>query len=155
MDEIICSKCGKANLLSDVYCLYCRAPLEKMEGGLATEPTQEAEIPEWLKRIRELKKLDEEREKEKEKWRQQTLFGQNNDQQKLKNKTPEKKSDPIKRNENPTSVQTQSINNPVKVDAPEAKPLFQSDKEKEIQPAPDKDGLPEGFQPLPSDEDQH
>jgi hypothetical protein len=155
MDEIICSKCGKANLLSDVYCRYCQAPLEKMEGGQAAEPTQEAEIPEWLKRIRELKKLDEEREKEKEKWRQQTLFGQNNDQQKLKNKATEKKSDPIKRNENPTSAQTKSINYPVKVDAPEAKPLFQSGEEKEILPAPGKDGLPEGFQPLPSEEDQH
>jgi hypothetical protein len=155
MDEIICSKCGKANLLSDVYCRYCRAPLEKMEGGQEAEPTQEGEIPEWLKRIRELKKLDEEREKEKEKWRQQTLFGQNNDQQKLKNKTTEKKSDPIKRNDNPTSVQAESMNNPLKVDVPEVKPLFQPDKEKEIQPAPGKDGLPEGFQPLPSEEDQH
>ena len=155
MDEIICSKCGKANLLSDVYCRFCRAPLEKMEDGLAADPNQEAEIPEWLKRIRELKKLDEEREKEKEKWRQQTLFGQNNDHQKQKNKAPDKKTEPIKRNENSPSEQTKSIKNPIKIDAPEAKPLFQPGKEEEIQPAPGKDGLPEGFQPLPTDEDQH
>jgi hypothetical protein len=155
MDEIICSKCGKANLLSDVYCRFCRAPLEKVEDELAGEPNQEAEIPEWLKRIRELKKLDEEREKEKEKWRQQTLFGQNSDQQKLKNKTPEKKSESIKRNEKPTSVQTKSIKNSLQIDDSEVKPLFQSGKEEEIQPGSGKNGLPEGFQPLSSDEDQH
>jgi hypothetical protein len=155
MDEIICSQCGKVNLLSDIYCRFCKAPLEKTEGSLAVEPTREAEIPEWLKRIRELKKLDEEREKEKEKWRQQTLFGQNNDQQKQKNKIPEKKSETIKRNEHPISEPSKSIINPIRIDSLEGKPLFQPGKNEEIQPASGKDGLPEGFQPLTSDEDQH
>jgi hypothetical protein len=151
MDEIICSQCGKANLLSDIKCRYCQAPLEKS----GTEPPQEAEVPEWLKRIRELKTLDEEREKEKEKWRQQTLFGQNNDQQKQKNKAPEKKSETLKRIENPTQEQIKSSGKPQQTTAPEVKSLFQPDKDEENKAAPGNEDLPEGFSPLSIDEDNH
>ncbi len=151
MDEIICPQCGKANLLSDINCRFCQAPLEKS----GTEPAPQAEIPEWLKRIRELKALDEEREKEKEKWRQQTLFGQNNDQQKQKNKVPEKKSEPLKRNENSAVEQIKSSVKPRQTTAPEVSPLFQPDQDKENKAASAKDDLPEGFSPLPIDEDNH
>ncbi len=151
MDEIICPQCGKANFLSDIKCRFCQAPLEKSEAGSAPE----AEIPEWLKRIRELKALDEEREKEKEKWRQQTLFGQNSDQQKQKNKAPEKKSEPLKKNENPAVEQIKPSGKSRPTPASEASPLFQADKDKENKAASGTENLPEGFSPLSVDEDNH
>jgi len=153
MDEIICSQCGKANLLSNINCRYCQTPLKKTESMHSDENTQEVEIPEWLKRIRELKILDEEREKEKEKWRQQTLFGQNNDKQKQKNKMEEKKPEPVKRIENFSTDQTKDSKNPQKINTPEVKPLFRTDNEEEKKTASGKDDLPEGFHPLSIDED--
>ena len=153
MDEIICSQCGKANLLSNINCRYCQAPLKKTEPVHSAENTREVEIPEWLKRIRELKILDEEREKEKEKWRQQTLFGQNNNQQKKNNKMPEKKPEPVKRIENFTTDQTKSSRNPKKINNPEVKPLFHHENEEEKKAVSGKDDLPEGFHPLSIDED--
>jgi len=153
MDEIICSQCGKANLLSDRICHYCQAPLVKPESRDSDETSEEVEIPEWLKRIRELKKMDDEREKEKEKWRQQTLFGQNNDLQKQKNKAPEKKSEPIKRIENIHADQTKSSRNPKKINAPEINPLYHPENEKDKKAVSGKDDLPEGFHPLSIDED--
>jgi hypothetical protein len=155
MDEIICSKCGKANLLSDNKCRYCQSPFEKSESESepATEPFEEPEIPEWLKRIRELKILDEEREKEKEKWRQQTLFGQNNDNQKQKNKMGVKKSESIEQVENIPADPTKSSMNPQKINAPAVKPLSRTENEVEKKEASRKEGLPEGFQPLSIDED--
>ena len=153
MDEIICSKCGKANLLSNKKCRYCQSPFVKSESVLAAEPLEEIEIPEWLKRIRELKKLDEEREKEKEKWRQQTLFGQNNDKKKQKNKMEEKKPEPVKRIENFSTDQTKDLKNPPKINIPEVKPLFHPENEEEKKVSSGKDDLPEGFHPLSIDED--
>jgi len=155
MDEIICSQCGKANLLSNINCRYCQTPLKKTESVHSDENTQEVEIPEWLKRIRELKILDEEREKEKEKWRQQTLFGQNNDQQKQKNKAPEKKSELMKRIENSPADQTKSSRNPKKINNPEDKPLIHPDQEKENKEIANNEELPDGFSPLSIDEDNH
>jgi len=153
MDEIICSKCGKANLLSDNKCRYCQAPFEKPKSENTTEPFEEVEIPEWLIRIRELKKLDEEREKEKEKWRQQTLFGQNTDKQKQKNKVEEKKPGPVKRIENTPTDQTKDFENPSKINIPEVKSLIHPENEGEKKAASDKDDLPKGFQTLSIDED--
>ena len=153
MDEIICPKCGKANLLSEKKCRYCQAPFENPESGNSTEIHAEAEIPEWLKRIRELKIMDEEREKEKEKWRQQTLFGQNNDQQKQKSKTPEIKSEPLKPIQNSPVGQAKSSRNPKKPNIPEDKPPIRSENNVGKKAASADDGLPEGFQPLTTDED--
>ena len=153
MDEIICSKCGKANLLSDNKCRYCQSPFVKSKSEITAEPLEEVEIPEWLMRIRELKKLDEEREKEKEKWRQQTLFGQNNDKQKQKNKMEEKKPEPVKRIENSPTDQTKDLKNPQKMNSPEVRPLFHTENEGEKKAASGKDELPEGFHPLSIDED--
>lgn len=153
MDEIICSKCGKANLLSDKKCRYCHAPFVNSESDLAAKPLEEVEIPEWLKRIRELKILDEEREKEKEKWRQQTLFGQNNDKQKQKNKMEEKKPESVKRIENFPTDQTKDLKNPPKISVPEVKPLFHAENEEGKKAASGKDDLPEGFHALSIDED--
>jgi hypothetical protein len=153
MDEVICSKCGKANLLSDDKCHYCQAPLVKFKSEISADPTEEQEIPEWLKRIRELKLLDEEREKEKEKWRQQALFGQSNEKQKQKNKIPEKKPEPPKRIENPPVVQTKLTDDPQKLKTPESSTQLQHENEEDKMKASGKDDLPEGFHPLSMDED--
>ena len=153
MDEIICSKCGKTNLPSDKKCRYCQALFENYESEHTSEHPEEVEIPEWLKRIRELKILDEEREKEKEKWRQQTLFGQNNDQQKQKNKPPEIKSEPLKPIENNALNKSKSSRNSKKLNMPEVKPLIHDENEEGKKVAPAEDSLPEGFNPLSIDED--
>jgi hypothetical protein len=94
-DEIICSECGRPNLPEAEKCWYCQALLkettqgepgddevktteeigvqEHSAGGLEPEKIVE-DIPEWLKRVRELKKADQPEEEEEDQWRQQILF---------------------------------------------------------------------------------
>jgi len=93
MDEIICPECGRPNLTEAEKCWYCQAPLVNKENvreelsettaeqtGVETTnnrsvATQENEenLPEWLKRIRELKKADTPAE-EVDEWQQEKLF---------------------------------------------------------------------------------
>jgi hypothetical protein len=92
MEEVICPHCGKANLATDRYCHQCLRPLVESTSVNDETDEKDEEVPEWLKRIRELKKVDEDREKDKEKWRQQTLFGQSGESQKHQATSPEKKT---------------------------------------------------------------
>lgn len=92
MEEVICPHCGKANLSTDRFCHQCLRPIENPEDDKKESVVNDVDIPEWLKRIRELKKVDEDREKDKEKWRQQTLFGQSGESQKQKQNITEKKN---------------------------------------------------------------
>jgi len=95
MEEVICPHCGKTNLATDKFCHQCLKPLGAKNSSEGKDEYDTEEIPEWLKRIRELKRIDEEREKEKEKWRQQSLFGQSGEPQKPKGVPTEgKKSSP-------------------------------------------------------------
>jgi hypothetical protein len=93
MDEIICPECGRPNLIEAEKCWYCQSPLVKNEdvseelSGSDAGQTGEAasnnkpsasddneeNLPEWLKRIRELKKADTPVE-EVDEWQQEKLF---------------------------------------------------------------------------------
>jgi len=93
MDEIICPECGRPNLVEAEKCWYCQVPLvskendseefsdanAEMEGNdtAGSRPPAPAEneenLPEWLKRIRELKKADTPIE-EVDEWQQEKLF---------------------------------------------------------------------------------
>lgn len=94
-DEIICSECNRPNLPEAEKCWYCQAVLKDSSPGdlvdeeakvieelgvdehspAGLEPENNIEdIPEWLKRVRELKKADQPEEEEEDQWRQQILF---------------------------------------------------------------------------------
>jgi hypothetical protein len=153
MEEVICPHCGKSNQLTDRFCHYCMKPLAGVNTSDAENESHEGEVPEWLKRIREMKRIDEEREKDKEKWRQQTLFGQNSDQQKHKINPPEKKA------VSPRSgggKEESPIKSPPPVSQPtgfDMKPS-KSIEGPSIQPADqEKKDLPEGFLPFSIDEE--
>jgi hypothetical protein len=155
MDEVICPHCGKANLLSEKLCHYCQTPLRSSATDNKDNAPAEEEIPAWLKRIREMKKIDEEREKEKDKWRQQTLFGQNTEPQKTRPNTSEKKHDA------PRPVAGQPPTATAKNSPPLFSPQIHSKENVaspgtttyETPPGAEKKDLPEGFQPLSLDEE--
>jgi len=88
-EEIICSECGRPNLPEAEKCWYCQVLLksghqvdeEKQDTGIETHAAggsgledEVEDIPEWLKRVRELKKADQPEEDEEDQWRQQILF---------------------------------------------------------------------------------
>ena len=95
-DEIICGNCGRPNLPEAEKCWYCQIPLVKEEPSgpideeaeeasaetnlntsqekKAPTPEPEKDIPDWLKRVRELKARDTVEEEEEDQWRQQGLF---------------------------------------------------------------------------------
>ncbi len=96
-DEIICGSCGRPNLAEAEKCWYCQTPLVKEEQSESgdenpsakkpekEQPAQssksqefeaEEDIPEWLKRVRELKARDYPVEEEEDQWQQQGLFGE-------------------------------------------------------------------------------
>jgi len=98
MDEIICPACGRPNLAEAVKCWYCQeilenqsqpdedeVPLQEASDDVSSPSqeeaqgpdgaeTPEAEIPEWLKRIRALKEAEMKEEEERSRWQQQALF---------------------------------------------------------------------------------
>lgn len=96
-EEILCSNCGRPNLQEAVKCWYCQTPLEKeveesesaqvlaepqTDDRAANNPQEEThtenaqtDIPEWLKRVRELKQQDQSEDEEEDQWQQQGLFG--------------------------------------------------------------------------------
>jgi hypothetical protein len=93
MDEVICPECGRPNLVEAEKCWYCQVPLvskkndpeefsgsdagmagSETAGGRSEAPEENEEnLPEWLKRIRELKKADTPIEQADE-WQQDKLF---------------------------------------------------------------------------------
>ena len=93
MDEIICPECGRPNLIEAEKCWYCQVPLvskeddpdeqsepdaqqageEAANNKSAASEENDENLPEWLKRIRELKKADTPVE-EVDEWQQEKLF---------------------------------------------------------------------------------
>jgi len=97
-DEKICPICGRPNLKKATKCWYCQSPLDSEEqheqqGSLISgaaniqaradrtsfvkstiERHEDDKIPEWLKRIRELKASGEQADDNKDRWQQQHLF---------------------------------------------------------------------------------
>lgn len=153
MDEVICPHCGKTNFAADRFCHHCLKPLRLSPGEKANEPQANEEVPEWLKRIRELKRADEEREKEKEKWRQQTLFGQSSETQKAKDASAEKKNvTPQSGGEKkPPSFKQPSSSHPFS--EIEQNSSHSSNQVGAQTGLIDDKSLPEGFLPLSIDED--
>jgi hypothetical protein len=110
MEEIICPQCGRPNLIEAEKCWYCQTVLEKntgesqektsvvlkaageeVEKKLVPEDEMRTDqnIPEWLKRIRELKEVDQPHPEEKDpNWHQQDLFesGEKPQKQKVRGK---------------------------------------------------------------------
>lgn len=176
MDEIICPICGRANTLQAENCRYCQAPLDKPATSPSEqlfEPVDKSEfiktrsspknkteedaqndedVPEWLKRIRELKKADDERELEKEKWRQQTLFGQENHQTtKQEHRSSVKKSHEItsSKKEGVLPEEIPSASQTIEPVQPLSKEPVSEDDKEAVDPKGGQD-LPEGYEPLPS-----
>lgn len=153
MDEVICPHCGKTNFSADRFCHHCLKPLRLSPGEKGNEPQAGEEVPEWLKRIRELKRADEEREKEKEKWRQQTLFGQSGDAQKGKDAATEKKNvtpQSASEKKQPSLKQPPPLRPPLNIEQKNRPPSNQTTTHSSQE---DDKSLPEGFLPLSIDED--
>jgi hypothetical protein len=153
MDEVICPHCGKKNTSVDRFCHQCLKPLRLSPSDKVNESQAGEEVPEWLKRIRELKRADEEREREKEKWRQQTLFGQNGDAKKGKDASTEKKNvtpQSTSERKQPSIKQPSPFHPPINI---EQKNSTSSNQTAAHTNQDDGKSLPEGFLPLSIDED--
>jgi hypothetical protein len=176
MDEIICPECGRPNLVEAEKCWYCQVPLvdkeakedisEAVSESIAGQPDDKTtlnkstgteengeNLPEWLKRIRELKKADTPVE-EVDQWQQEKLFpGLAQDTDKTTgraqvisrpprvNELPDPK--PVIPKGQPMLDETPVENGPVKgVLSDDDVPL---DK---VEPGESENELPEGFTPL-------
>ena len=92
MDEIICPECGRPNLAEAEKCWYCQVVLIKdssesmpsenlqdfeiLDSTASSQPEEQPEenVPDWLKRVRELRKADQPEEEESSQWQQDKLF---------------------------------------------------------------------------------
>jgi hypothetical protein len=168
-DEILCSSCGRPNLKEAVKCWYCQMDLEKpakeendgeplsedrrleedQQSDAYSDRTQSEaseDIPEWLKRIRELKKADQQAEEEKDQWQQQRLFGTPESKRSGKphkkestnpaHQKPDKTQDPLDEDKQPHLEEKPPEEKP----AGKAQPEIEDD---EIEPSTE--DLPEGF----------
>jgi len=166
MEEIICPECGRPNLNEAVRCWYCQKEFEKknnsIEFGQGSEPGYETkstnfpdpgsgeEVPEWLSRIRELKKEDEELEEQQESWQQEALFSSKANADKLEGKEKTRKTIKAKHSTKKFSVKKQF--------GAKAGESQRGLEEKEHDRSPEQkenkaenvstDELPEGFKPL-------
>lgn len=174
-DEIICSECGRPNLAEADLCWYCQNPLGNTEpkqddsdlseidksGQMddseadADSPMSEKfeeDIPEWLKKVRALKKADQAEEDDEDQWRQEKLFIAPGEEKKQKT---QRKSEP----RNVTKPHTEKQKS-----SPESKSrlvldqLDKSEKENQFEAiniqddenpsSENQDELPDGFTPL-------
>ena len=175
-DEIICSECGRPNLIEAEKCWYCQFPLEKpadketktdrgsedevdpqsgeQDQGIETSNTKgnENDIPEWLKRVRELKKADQEDEEEDDEWRQEKLFGgvteekpQRSQRKSEPRNTPKPRAEKTKAHaETPPQPE---FNHSLSKHKLNPEKTNNEGKSNEV-PAPGQDNLPDGFIPL-------
>ncbi len=173
MDEIICPECGRPNLVEAEKCWYCQTPLVNREDvseefsesdaeqageDSAVSPTSapqenEENLPEWLKRIRELKKADTPVE-EVDEWQQEKLFpglAQEPDGPSGRSEVPSRspkgyeKPDP-----KPVIPEGQPMLDeaPVEDEADEMRMTDDGAPQNEDEPGDPEDELPEGFTPL-------
>jgi len=177
MDETICPECGRPNLAEAVKCWYCQKILESDSEKKIPEETpdailktnlqdfddkermgnQEGEVPDWLRRIRELKKADQELEDESERWQQEQLFsGKSGDieqsqkkQKENENITPQKKI-----HKHPPRIAKED-SNPSLLEPKQSNALSDEGKINNLQTnhsvADSHEDLPEGFTPLLKD----
>lgn len=175
MEDIICPQCGRPNLIEAEKCWYCQISLQdiksseienhstdSIKGKLSSDEEvipnsieeAEQEIPEWLKRIRELKEADQPPEENDPSWQQQDLF--NNE-----NKVGKSKSSNTKKSASSKKISRKNINKEKKNDnpaeLPEGKPyVFHRKINADVQEKPGTEStnqeddalshdLPEGF----------
>ncbi len=172
-DEITCSECGRPNLPEAEKCWYCQTPLRTHEENPETDTgedfdvsaeTQEAsemhsvekpdeDIPDWLKRIRELKKADQPEEEEEDQWRQQILFDSGHNEP--SKKKPSRASTPrlaAKSDHDKSSPHSDIEEEPLQNEKAQSLPdphldrREPDDNTEAIDPGDDE--LPEGFMPL-------
>lgn len=95
MEDIICPECGRPNLVEAKKCWYCQTSLEDIKNAEESEPfinqsfaknddevdhdlkskaEDDRPLPDWLKRIRELKEADQPPEEQDPNWQQENLF---------------------------------------------------------------------------------
>lgn len=180
-DEIICALCGRPNLPEAERCWYCQHPLAEtqpapdesapgaaegtgQESALPLEEEQiqgdgisDNDIPEWLKRVRELKKADQPEEEPEDQWRQPILFGSASQsaapkaQKKPANRLPAKPA-PTRSDKDSTIDTQQSL-------APVENEEFKQDlpgtdgNEADEETPGSNDQLPQGFKPLRTKEE--
>ena len=173
MDEIICPECGRPNLIEAEKCWYCQNPLAKTEDDLeepsehdAEQPSEmasnskapsveenEENLPEWLKRVRELKKADTPIE-EVDEWQQEKLFpGLAQDADKTPGKTETASRPPrvIELSDpKPVIPEGQPTLDEAPVENGPEEDVLQDDKvlPDEEEPGESDNELPEGFTPL-------
>ena len=174
-EEIICSECGRPNLPEAEKCWYCQAPLKPDDNaasslneavgedesfiveGTSQETSksdeQERDIPDWLKRVRELKKADQPEEDEVDQWRQQILFekpdkemaegeiqtAEKPQSHSVSRKTSEKPKPQVNLKDQPELES--------KVDRPKGSPDLENEKS-ETETSDENDELPDGFTPM-------
>lgn len=176
-DDIICPECGRPNLAEAERCWYCQKPFNKgveapedeplpenatveeddhigLINKIASEPEEiDSEIPDWLKRIRELKQAEQEQQEEDDLWRQEKLFGSLGDEsrQKTRRKTETRlsagKMDEIKKSPPKTNTPPN-----LEMIAYDEKKASLAPTEDDMEPETPSDGgqgeLPNGFTPL-------
>jgi len=185
MEEIICHACGRPNLPEAKKCWYCQEPLEKPDEKGAMEPALDAtdsdpsdagdmnagqplrhpveanpidgEIPEWLQRIRNLKKTDNIPEDDPDQWQQQRLFSPAAAPAKDSPTVgrPKRSGRPVPKPKRPAEPQPEpppAVSLPLDLSHEKAdKAVAQTDPEDSLS-----DELPEGFKPIhDSDNNRH
>jgi hypothetical protein len=172
MDEIICSECGRPNLPEAVKCWYCQHPLEIFSDNQSFETTadenlaakdskeplevfenqsEEKDIPEWLKRVREQVRNDQEIEEE-EKWKQEGFFRSEESAEFNKNDSGRAKQKPRgKQKKKPVEKPIQE--KLVGEQAMEADHLINNQEtEEDTELNVEESDLPDGFIQLPSED---
>lgn len=169
MDEIICPECGRPNLAEAEKCWYCQVSLVRTEDrDIKTEEPilgnseipgtednssrssikeEEENLPDWLKRIRELKKADTPVE-ETDQWQQEKLFsGLPQDKDEIE-EHPAPVSRPVKSREEPERKPLVPDEQPPLDEVFPEEPSDDKVESQKIEPEDSEDELPDGFTPL-------
>ena len=169
MEEIVCPHCGRPNLVEAEKCWYCQTVLKVVHqdpnsaseipleiDALDMDSTQaqseethsdnetNKDIPEWLKKVRELKHADQPEEPQDPTWHQEDIFHNDNPIDQIH---PKKTVKPKQKISEKTEKLVQSD-----VFGDEKKPLESIPVEDDPDSKPNPQDLPEGFVKLNNDE---
>ena len=170
MDEIICPKCGRPNLSEAEKCWYCQVPLvksngedtqpekapdstadnsvtESIKGRFSGKEKPVEDIPDWLKRIRDLKKADQPVE-EVDEWQQQKLFAGLAEEKDKSAKRPELPKRSVRLHGVPDPKPVVPAGQPSLDETSAEENLNEQDESEDIKSNHPNDELPEGFTPL-------
>jgi hypothetical protein len=177
IQEIICSNCGRPNLPEAVKCWYCQTELNNGEAdslpadetSFAAEtqaekavqpdpaPAEEAEIPEWLQRIREKEQKERASQDARDQWQQQALFNGSSKPAPARHAKHTEETREIELPVEPAATPTEPVvvedpleQTPLAAVKPQeqpkkTKPAVIIDEEDDILPDDSSEDLPEGF----------